>query len=358
MNECEQNIKHRHQWIILLDRIRPTDDIYFLASVAPILRQQGIHVEEVDTRSRWCPWWRSGSLLSLLEGANVLMCRSLPSAWIHWLNQHKAKIGRVIYLIDDNVRAAIVDDSLPVAYRCRMKRVANLQPAMFALADEVVASSEQLADTLKEYHSTISVLPPPLLAPLPSLQHFELAPSGELPWQVGFHGTRAHVADLSHIAAAIVKLHQQRRDVAFEIMLGGYTPPELSALARCYATAPLPWKTFHEYQCQRRIHIGLAPLLPTEFNAGKSYIKFLDIAAMGGVGIFSNRYPYNEIVDHGIDGLLADDDPDDWLQCMQVLLNNPSQTLAMAEAAAEKAALIGHPQHALNFWLSRGRSAD
>ena len=349
----EQQGTQQGRWIMLVDRVRPTEDIYFLVSVAPVLRNQGMYVKEIDTRRNWCPWWRSAELPSLFEGANVLICRSLPRAWLHWLFQHKAIIGRIIYLIDDNIEAASNDTTLPIAYRRRMRRVAKLQPSMIALADEVVTPSQQLAETLRLKHAHVSVLPPPLLAPLPPLLHFKEPPNETRPWQVGFHGTRSHVADLAQIAPAIIQLHDQREDVMFEVMLGEHTPKALKLLHRCVTPAPLPWKAFHEYQRQRRIHIGLAPLLPTAFNRGKSYIKFLDIAAMGGVGIFSNRYPYDEIIEHGVDGLLADDDPDDWLHCMQVLLDDPEATLAMARAAAKKAAAIGHHQHALSFWLAR-----
>lgn len=355
MSMIERKIprKRQHRWVMLRDRAYPTEDIYFLVSAAPELKKLGIEVDEVQTRSHWFPWRYTRALPAMFEEANVLVCRSLPTVWLKWLARNKHKLGHIVYLIDDNVKAAVHDKTLPDSYRRRMKDVVHYQPAILALTDEVVASSQQLADTLKPQHSKVSVLTPPLLASLPGFAHFDAPPSGKTPWMVGFYGTRAHVADLEHIAPAMVDLHHQRKDVAFEIMLGQYTPKALSSLARCYTPAPLPWNAFREYQSQQRIHIGLAPLWPTEFNAGKSYIKFLDIAAMGGVGIFSNRYPYNEVVEHGVDGMLANDDPNDWLQCMQTLLNNPAQTLAMAKNAAKKAASIGHHQHAFDFWRAR-----
>lgn len=338
---------------MLRDRAFPTEDIYFLVSAAPELKKLGIEIDEIQTRKHWFPWRYARALPAMYEEANVLVCRSLPTVWLQWLVRNKPKLGRVVYLIDDNVKAAVHDQTLPDSYRRRMKRVAQFQPAILALSDEVVASSQQLADTLKTQHPKVSVLTPPLLAPLPGFRHFDMLPSSKKPWQIGFYGTRAHVADLEKIAPAMVALHHHRKDVAFEIMLGQYTPKTLSALPRCATPAPLPWNAFREYQCQRRIHIGLAPLLPTEFNAGKSYIKFLDIAAMGGVGIYSNRYPYNEIVEHGVDGMLADDDPNHWRQCMQYLLDHPTQTFTMAKKAAQKAAAIGDHQHAFEFWHAR-----
>lgn len=354
MSKIERRIprKRQHRWVMLRDRAEPTEDIYFLVPAAPALNKLGIEVHQVQTRSHWFPWRYTRSLPAMFEEANILVCRSLPTVWLQWLSRHKHKLGHIVYLIDDNVKAAVHDKTLPDSYRRRMKSVAQFQPAILALSDEVVTSSQPLADTLKTQHSKVSVLTPPLLAPLPGLQHYETPPSSQDPWQVGFYGTRAHLADLEYIVPAIVALHY-RKDVTFEVMLGQYAPKSLSSLARCDTPAPLPWKAFREFQCQRRIHIGLAPLLATEFNAGKSYIKFLDIAAMGGVGIFSDRFPYNEIVEHGVDGMLARDHPHDWLKCMQSLLNNPTLALSMAKKAAQKAAEIGQHKHAFDFWLAR-----
>jgi glycosyltransferase involved in cell wall biosynthesis len=148
-------------------------------------------------------------------------------------------------------------------------------------------------------------------------------------------------------------LQKQRDDTELEIMLGQHIPKRLAALPRVKAPAPLPWQAFQQYQRQRRIHIGLAPLLATPFNRGKSFIKFLDIAAMGGVGIYSNRYPYTEVVRHGENGLLAGDSPDEWHTAMQQLLNHPEATVKMAKQAAMDAQRIGDPAHTITFWQAR-----
>jgi glycosyltransferase involved in cell wall biosynthesis len=115
----------------------------------------------------------------------------------------------------------------------------------------------------------------------------------------------------------------------------------------------MSWTKFSRYQQQRRIHIGLAPLLDTPFNRGKSHIKFLDIAAMGGVGIYSDRSPYSELVEHGVDGLLVGDRLEDWYQSICYLIDNPEDAKQMALAAAEKATRVGSLDSAKRFWERR-----
>jgi glycosyltransferase involved in cell wall biosynthesis len=239
-----------------------------------------------------------------------------------------------------------------------MARIANLQPRLLALADEVVASSDQLAQYFTPRHSCVSVLTPPLLAPLPGQEHFAVPPSAQAPWQIGFHGTRAHLQDLRHITPALEALQHQRDDTQLEIMLGEHIPKRLAALPRMEAPAPLPWQAFQQYQRQRRLHIGLAPLLATPFNQGKSFIKFLDIAAMGGVGIYSNRYPYTEVVRHGENGLLVEDSPEEWHGGLQQLLEDPAATKLMAQQAALDAKCIGDPSNAVSFWQARSSAEE
>ena len=328
-------MRSEQRWLVLSDGARPTEDIYFLESVAPHLRSEGHEVGRLDVRG-W-RWRLARWVLTRQPGANLVLCRSLPEPVLRWLERERGAFGHIRYLIDDDLAAAAEDARLPAAYRARMARAATQQPRLLALADEVVACSTGLAERLREDHGYVRVMTPPLISPLPDLVHFGIGRSAEQPWRIGFHGTRAHLADLEQIAPALAALQRERDDSELELMLGQHAPPALVELPRTYCPAPLPWPKFRDYQERHRVHIGLAPLLDTPFNRGKSFIKFLDIAAMGGVGIYSRRAPYTEIVEHGVNGLLADDDPAEWQHCIIWLLEHPDEALRIAQAAAKTA---------------------
>ncbi|WP_311950711.1 glycosyltransferase family protein [Halomonas piscis] len=325
----------RERWLVLSDGARPTEDIYFLESVAPHLRSKGHDVGRLEVRG-W-RWRLARWVLSRQPGTHLVLCRTLPERVLRWLERERGAFGHIRYLIDDDLAAAALDESLPAAYRERMARAAAQQPRLLALADEVVACSTLLAGRLHEQHGNVRVMTPPLISALPDLAHFAEDPSAGEPWRIGFHGTRAHLADLARIAPALMALQRERDDTALELMLGQHAPIELAELPRTHCPVPLSWPKFRDYQARHRIHIGLAPLLDTPFNRGKSFIKFLDIAAMGGVGVYANRAPYTEIVEHGVNGLLVDDDPDEWRRCLAWLLDHPGEARAMAQAAAETA---------------------
>ncbi|GEN24204.1 glycosyltransferase [Halomonas cupida] len=343
-------LKTHSKWILLSDGARPTEDIYFLASAAPWLRQQGARVLRLDTRRwqhpRWCwPW-----LKSVLNDAHVIVVRGLPEDWIQSLGDMRNQLAGLYYVIDDDLKAAAKDSTLPDAYRQRMILLDAQQQQLLPLVDEVVTCSTALESRLASHHRHISVLPPALISPLPNLGHFQ-----NDQWTLGFHGTRAHLADLKRIAPALSRLHDHSPRLNLDIMLGRFTPSELSSLPRVATPSPLGWKAFRGYQQRQRLQIGLAPLWPTPFNNVKSVIKYLDIAVMGGAGIFSRHTPYSQLVEDGRDGLLAEDTPDHWFSCAKRLLDYPDDARAMAQAAADKARDIGNPARTQQFWSRRQR---
>ncbi|QQK64573.1 glycosyltransferase family 4 protein [Cobetia sp. cqz5-12] len=333
------------RWIVLSDGARPTEDIYFLESAAPALRQQGAFVERFDTRRYHLPTrWA----LRRLSGANLLIVRSLGERWVHLLERHRERFGRIIYLIDDDLGAVTRTNGLPAAYVARLSGLAMRQPALLALADEVVACCEALVEQLGREHANVSLLTPPMLASATKPADFT-----QPDWIIGYHGTRAHRDDIAHLAPALTSVMESHPRVRLEIMMGRHVPDALAGIDRLEAPEALPWKAFQHYQATRCIQIGLAPLLETPFNRGKSWIKFLDISAMGGVGIYSRRAPYTEIVEHGVDGLLVDDDPADWQAALERLLGDRQATEIMSKRALQKARDIGAVRKCTNFWRSR-----
>lgn len=333
------------RWVVLSDGARPTEDIYFLESAAPALRKQGAVIERFETRRYRLPAWLA---LRRLAGANLLIVRSLGERWVQLIERHRARFGRIVYLIDDDLGAVKHTPGLPEAYVKRLSGLAERQPTLLALADEVVVCCDSLVAQLKRQHCNVTLLTPPLLA-----SSIELADFTQPDWTIGYHGTRAHREDIAHLAPALTSVMETYSRARLEIMLGRHVPSALAGIARLETPEALPWKAFQQYQATRRIQIGLAPLLETPFNQGKSWIKFLDIAAMGGVGIYSRRAPYDGIVEHGVDGLLVGDDPSEWRAALEQLLADPTATQAMAERALQKARDIGAVEACTNFWRSR-----
>jgi len=192
---------------------------------------------------------------------------------------------------------------LPKSYQKRMYSVLKTQPRLFELSDEVITCSRHLSGELTKQHDSVHVLLPSLISPLPTLSHYN---SDSKKWSIAYHGQRVHLEDFKSVVPSLLKINANFPEVCYKTMLGRRTPTEISHLKTAHDYFPRSWNAFCRYQKNTRIHIGLAPLQDTAFNRGKSFIKFLDIAAMGGVGVYSNCAPYTDIVEQGKNGLLAE----------------------------------------------------
>ncbi|WP_110687117.1 glycosyltransferase family 1 protein [Salinicola aestuarinus] len=340
------------RWVVLSDGSCPTEDIYFLRSVGPWLQTRGAEVRRIDT-SYWrlpilCTPWLVGEM----RNAHVIVCRSLNTHWLSWLETNRGQMASIRYLIDDDIAAAALDPRLPEGYRRRMAHIAaNVQPRLMAICDEIVACSEGLAQRYRESHPNVSVLTPSLIV-APSWRDAGADRQG-MPLTVGFFGSRAHLADLETITPALVELHGSHASLTFEIMLGGHSPASLQSLDRVRTPKPMSWRAFQRYRQHQRVDVALTPMVDTPFNAGKSHIKFLDNAITGSVGVYSACSPYRNIVEHGVDGLLVENQPGAWKAAIQRLVERPSEARRMAGNAVRKAIELGDPVRAQTFWWQR-----
>jgi tetratricopeptide (TPR) repeat protein len=67
----------------------------------------------------------------------------------------------------------------------------------------------------------------------------------------------------------------------------------------------VPFGSFTDYlKFLPALDIGIAPLVPSEYNRCRSDVKFIEYAAHGVVGIYSDLEPYRDTVVHGKTGFL------------------------------------------------------
>ena len=320
---------------------RTTEDLYFLDTAAPYLKKRhGFTVRRIDTLNRR-PLQKSA-----FKDSVVIICRTLPEGWLQYLFDHRP--AKVIYLIDDYFAGAASSLDLPARYRQKISRIDSLSRQIIDLADHLVVSSQFLYDYYQKLveKSLTSVW---LLRPA-------LHPSAYSPprlisrtAQIAYHGTSSHYKDLERIEQPLLQTLDEE-GAQFFSLLGRAIPQSLSMHRSVRTIRPFKWPIYKRVRKIFKAHIGLSPLFETDFNRGKSIIKFIDIAALGAVGIYSDRAPYNSLVEDGLTGLLAEDDPRHWHDCLQRLIKDPNKTLHMAQACQEKSFAIAHPRWHYRFW--------
>lgn len=82
--------------------------------------------------------------------------------------------------------------------------------------------------------------------------------------------------------------------------------------------------------------VNMAVLIPSPTTDCKSEIKWLEAAAMGVPSVVSATHRYVEVLEDGVDALLARDS-DGWLRALDALIRSPGRRRALVEAARAKA---------------------
>jgi glycosyltransferase involved in cell wall biosynthesis len=212
----------------------------------------------------------------------------------------------------------------------------SLLPMFQALmeADLVSVSTPKLRDVLAKYNDNVVVLPNYFDDNLWRLTPPVLKNSSREMLTIGYMGTYPHKPDLEHITPVLldlIKRYPQRLRFHF---WGVQPPAQLEFLPQVKFT---PWhsssyKDFTEFFQTQSADIFIAPLLDNLFNRCKSPLKFFDYTALGAPGVFSRLDPYEGVVTHGHDGLLATS-LDEWTDCLIQLVENDELRFQLATNA-------------------------
>ncbi len=162
-----------------------------------------------------------------------------------------------------------------------------------ALSDGIIFSASDLAQTFASLHSVRVVLENNVVK-IP-----EVMPSKPDGFIFGWAGTTTHLADLESIVPEITAFCQQHPDVTFAIM---GNRAKLEPIFKAIAPSQLEFRDFGTYEDYlsflQTLHVGIAPLLPSAFNRGRSDVKFIEYTVCGVASILGKSEVYNPYGGH------------------------------------------------------------
>lgn len=94
-------------------------------------------------------------------------------------------------------------------------------------------------------------------------------------------------------------------------------PPFKDFKAYCFEK----WSKSNERKVLEESHIGLMPLIDSDFARGKCGFKIIQYGAYAVVPIASDLEINKEIIDHGVNGYLVRKD-EEWFSCLENLISN------------------------------------
>jgi tetratricopeptide (TPR) repeat protein len=264
------------------------------------------------------------ALPALAEAADVLILQVYDWDWLPVIEQRRAR-GRATVVEASDYYFDVQPfnpGSLAWADPARRECLTHLLGA----ADAVQTTSAALGRHWKRWARRVAVFANQL-PDVPPLSRR----SG--PLTVGWAGSGSHLADWYAVAPVVQAWLESHPDVRLAVMTDEQARSFVRLPAERYHFRGLG--TLAEYLAfLRTLDVGLAPLLPTEFNRCRSDLKHLEYAAHGVVGVYSDLEPFRGVVRHGQTGLLFRS-ADELRRCLDALISDAALRDGIRQRAYE-----------------------
>jgi glycosyltransferase involved in cell wall biosynthesis len=145
------------------------------------------------------------------------------------------------------------------------------------------------------------------------------------PYVLGWTGSHTSQEHLERFAPVLARL-RTRRD--FELRVISDRWPDIAALPFEWR----PWSAATEVAEMTHFDIGIMPMPEEAWSLGKCALKALLSMAMGLPTVCSAIGANCELIEHGVNGLLAVSD-DDWLEQLGALIDDPCLRQRLGTAA-------------------------
>lgn len=253
---------------------------------------------------------------SALNWADIVLLGRLDSWYEHQLAKKLHEAGKyLVYIIDDDL-LNIPPEISSAAHYGRKETQAYIR-SMIELSDAILSPSPLL---LEKYARDGRKA---ILIEEPAIHSSQFRPHDpNQPVKIGFAGSIDRVSDIEGILKeALLKIKTTYGDrVQFEFF--GAIPSFAKELdAKC-----IPYcNSYDEYRKKLdslNWDIGLAPMPDTPFHACKHYNKFVEYAAAGVVGVFSDVEPYTRLSKVLCKSFFCTNEPASWVKAISNLINN------------------------------------
>jgi processive 1,2-diacylglycerol beta-glucosyltransferase len=209
-------------------------------------------------------------------------------------------------------------------------------PSLFSIlravveADLVTTTTPALQSYLRPFNPNITLLPNTLddslwsiRPPRPPVNSQSPKPN-PTPVTIGYMGSDTHSPDLQTLLPAFLGLlRRYGQNISFRFW-GGEPPAELRVHSNVehIPLAIASYVDFAAFFSQVEADIFIAPLNDSLFNRCKSPLKYFEYSSQGFPGVYSRIFPYESVITHGKNGLLAST-PEEWETCLAQLIDDP-----------------------------------
>lgn len=196
---------------------------------------------------------------------------------------------------------------------------------IIALADVVIAGNNYLGDFARKYNKHIEVIP----TVIDTEHYLPVAPVPRTDGRVviGWTGSYTSLAHLKQQEPMLRALHGKWGDrILFRVI------SDRDLVLPGLPIDNVRWSSVREPEDLASIDIGIMPLPNDEWSRGKCGFKGLQYMGMGKAVVLSRVGVNTEIVQHGVNGLLALS-PQEWLDALGQLIADADLRARMGQEA-------------------------
>lgn len=254
-----------------------------------------------------------------------------------WTAKIKSISKKIIYEIDDDLLDK--DGMLQRGFRGDFEELASKVEFLASVADIITVSTNKLKTKFESYNNSIVVVPNMLdenlwqLGVKRDLYSGDFARSSDFPVKIGYIGTQTHQEDLLMISEAMNRLKEKYGDKIEIEVIGTFQNQQPLFGNRVALPKNTDYPSFVNWLLKRvKWDIGLIPLVNDNFNKSKSYLKFLEYAALDMAIIVSEHDVYKEVANQYNSSIVLNES-DLWFSSLSKLIDNESYRKNFAKEA-------------------------
>jgi glycosyltransferase involved in cell wall biosynthesis len=231
------------------------------------------------------------------------------------------KTGKpILFDFDDAIwKMDVSDGNKRLAWLKKPGKTANI----IALADKVIAGNTYLKDYAVHHNEQVVLIPTTIDTDVHQPIAFN---KNRAVVTIGWSGSNTTIKHFKAIEPVLLQLKEKYKDQIQFVVYGSeaYRHKQLGIQG-------VKWTAESEVAIINSFDIGLMPLPDDEWSKGKCGLKGLSYMACEVATIMSPVGVNTEIIQHNINGLLANDHSD-WLTAISDLIDNESKRLQLAKA--------------------------